>query len=285
MAQYTILLVDYEPRSVEQLREPLEQAGYQVAVANDGVAGAALFLSLKPDLLLIEAMLPKKHGFELCKELKRTPRGKQTPIVIITGVYKGRKYRTQALHEYGCDAYIEKPITAEKLVETIGQLLPKRVSARPPAPAPPPKAVPVAEGATFEDEITDRLDSILAGDRGVEREVVRGAKVPSSGTKGPRASAVGGEILRFGQPGAARRSAAACGPASRGGAQPALLPFPDPGPSVQGLAVPDDEPDPQELRRGIVLVRDTVVDRAPAYPWIAVTALVAFVATILVLLV
>ena len=73
--------------------------------------------------LLIEAMLPKRHGFDVCLDMKRSEHG-STPVVIVTSVYKGRKYRTQAIHQYKCDEYLEKPLAAEKLLETIDLMLP-----------------------------------------------------------------------------------------------------------------------------------------------------------------
>lgn len=121
MANYTILLIDYEPRSIERFREPLVAAGYLVEIANDGLSGIEAFNRLSPDMVLVEAMIPKKHGFEVCQELKRTPHGQKTPIIITTGVYKGRKYRTQALHIYGCDEYIEKPIAPQQLLGVVGK--------------------------------------------------------------------------------------------------------------------------------------------------------------------
>jgi TonB family protein len=121
MANYTILLIDYEPRSIERFRQPLTDAGYTVEVATDGITGIEAFHRLSPDMVLVEAMIPKKHGFEVCQELKRTPHGRKTPILITTGVYKGRKYRTQALHIYGCDEYIEKPIAPEQLLGVVGK--------------------------------------------------------------------------------------------------------------------------------------------------------------------
>ena len=121
MTNYTILLIDYEPRSIERFRQPLTSAGYTVEIATDGIAGIEAFTRLNPDMVLVEAMIPKKHGFEVCQELKRTPHGRRTPIIITTGVYKGRKYRTQALHIYGCDEYIEKPIAPEQLLAVVGK--------------------------------------------------------------------------------------------------------------------------------------------------------------------
>jgi DNA-binding response OmpR family regulator len=103
MPDYTILVVDYEPRSIEHFTRLFENAGYRVEVARDGLAGRTKFGQIRPDLTLIEAMLPRKNGFDLCQELKQTDHGKQSPVLIITGVYKGRKYRWEARHHYGCD--------------------------------------------------------------------------------------------------------------------------------------------------------------------------------------
>ena len=135
MANYTILLIDYEPRSIERFRDPLTAAGYAVEIATDGVSGIEAFHRLNPDMVLVEAMIPKKHGFEVCQELKRTPHGRRTPVIITTGVYKGRKYRTQALHIYGCDEYIEKPIAPEQLLEVVGKFFGSGSSGAPARPS------------------------------------------------------------------------------------------------------------------------------------------------------
>ncbi len=119
MRHYTILLIDYEPRSIERTRRPLTDAGFVVHVATDGVTGLAAFVEKEPDLVILEAMLPKKHGFEVCQEIKRTAHGKRTPVFVQTAVYKGRKYRSQAMHIYGADEYLEKPYTEEFLIETV----------------------------------------------------------------------------------------------------------------------------------------------------------------------
>jgi TonB family protein len=188
MSKYTILLIDYEPRSIESLKGPLESVGYRVEVASDGISGVEMFDSLKPDLTLIEAMIPKKHGFEVCQQLKATEHGTKTPIAILTAVYKGRKYRSQALHSYKCDEYLEKPIDADYLLQTVGKLLhiedpykplggdgvPEVVevvqevdpAADEPAPAStgPRESLPFDLTGADESAIMDRLDEILADD-------------------------------------------------------------------------------------------------------------------------
>ena len=119
MPDYTILLIDYDPDSAERLRRPLARAGYRVEIATDGLSGIARFQELSPDLTLIEAMIPKKHGFEVCQELKQTAHGQRSGVWILTSVYKGRKYRNQAFFHYKCDEYLEKPIEDDELVESV----------------------------------------------------------------------------------------------------------------------------------------------------------------------
>jgi len=190
MADHTILLIDYEPRSIELVRKPLAALGYAVEVATDGLTGIEAFHRLAPDLVLIEAMIPKKHGFEVCQELKKTPLGKRTPILITTGVYKGRKYRTQALHIYGCDEYVEKPIAEEQLIGLVQRFLgdPPGKSTIPSqsasgalggSPVPASKPAPTLKrsalhedsrsivGDLTEEEITARLDAILLPDESI----------------------------------------------------------------------------------------------------------------------
>jgi len=118
-----ILLIDYDPESIESTRGPLVKAGYEVEVACDGIAGIEAFERLKPDLVLIEPMVPKKHGFQVCQEIKSTAAGRNTPVLITTAFYRGRKHRDEAQESYGCDDYLEKPIAEELLLSTCGKFL------------------------------------------------------------------------------------------------------------------------------------------------------------------
>ena len=73
MNNQKILLIDYDPASISKTATPLTKAGYSVEVAKDGLSGLAAFERMKPALVLVEAMLPRKHGFEVCQEIKATP--------------------------------------------------------------------------------------------------------------------------------------------------------------------------------------------------------------------
>jgi DNA-binding response OmpR family regulator len=126
MPDHTILLIDYEPRSIGNLTRILTGAGYRVEVARDGLIGVEKFHQMKPDLVLVEAMLPKKHGFEVCETIKTSEDGRHVPVLIITAVYKGRRYRWQAKHQHGSDEYLEKPIPDERLLEVVRTFLARR---------------------------------------------------------------------------------------------------------------------------------------------------------------
>lgn len=123
MANYTVLIVDYDPRSIDSLRALINGQGHEVVVAKDGLTAIKLFDQHRPDLVILEAMIPKKHGFEVCQEIKSRPDGKDVPVIIMTAVYRGRKYRTQAFHMYHCDEYLEKPVPDERLLGSVRDLL------------------------------------------------------------------------------------------------------------------------------------------------------------------
>ena len=144
MPDYTILLIDYDPRSIRRVMDTLVGAGYRVEVARNGEAGIEAFEQIRPDLTLVEAMLPKLHGFEVCRRLKQTAHGKGSPVLIITAVYKGRRYRHEARHQYGCDGYLEKPISDGDLVGAVHSFL------------------GIADKATRSKEALDKLDAIPA---------------------------------------------------------------------------------------------------------------------------
>lgn len=123
---YTILLVDQDPERVGAFERPLAQAGYKVLITTDNLEALEAFQRVQPDLVMIEVILPDKHGFELCQVLKETPQGKATPIVITSEMQLGESYRAKALHEYGCDEFIETPISDEQLVAHCLRLLQSR---------------------------------------------------------------------------------------------------------------------------------------------------------------
>lgn len=117
-----LLLVDFEPRNVRDMVDTLVPAGYEVEVAHDGMTALDTFRDCHPDGVVVEAMLPKKDGFQVCREVKRDPTRRAVPVVITTGVYRGRKYRYMA-RDSGCDEYLERPFENETLLGVLNRVL------------------------------------------------------------------------------------------------------------------------------------------------------------------
>ncbi|MBN1273141.1 MAG: protein kinase [Candidatus Aminicenantes bacterium] len=121
-----ILIVDFEEESIEMLTSFLEQQGFEVISAMDGNEGLETFREKDPDLVILEPLLPKLHGFELCNKIVGED-GKKVPVVIVTGVYRGIKCKHEAIHFYGASAFFEKPYQKGELLATIVKLLGERV--------------------------------------------------------------------------------------------------------------------------------------------------------------
>lgn len=114
MDKKKILVVDDEAAIGDILRINLEREGYAVAVAMDGEEGARLALSLNPDLVLLDVMLPKMDGFEVCKKIRRES---EVPIVMLTA-------RTEEIDkilglELGADDYVTKPFSVRELMARV----------------------------------------------------------------------------------------------------------------------------------------------------------------------
>lgn len=122
MAEKKILIVDYDAQSVDALTRLVKSQKIQVVTASDGQMGYEKFRSEKPDLVILEAILPKIHGFDLTKKISQESGG-QVPVVIVTGLYKGPHYRHEAVSSFGASDYFEKPVDPERFVETIRALM------------------------------------------------------------------------------------------------------------------------------------------------------------------
>ncbi len=118
-----ILLVDFEVSKMKATEDFLHQAGFEVIKAFDGRDALDKFAVEQPDLVLLSAMLPKLHGFEVCKTIKTSEIGKSIPVIITTGVYKSYKYKRQAMRDYLADDYILKPFNYEELLIKIREHL------------------------------------------------------------------------------------------------------------------------------------------------------------------
>jgi len=122
MAEKKILIVDYDNQSLDHLAELFKPYEFQIIKATDGDSGYDKFISEKPDLVILEAMLPRLHGFDLAKKISTETKGK-VPFIIVTGFYRGSRLKMEALSYIGASDYFEKPVNEAKFVESALNLL------------------------------------------------------------------------------------------------------------------------------------------------------------------
>jgi TonB family protein len=123
---YRILLIDHDPDGLERIQRLLTEAGFEVVVASAAEEGMRTFERVRPDLLLIEALLPEKPGSELCREIKGTAQGKGMPVVLLLEEDEDKQARARALDPHDCDLLIERSIEKDELLALCEELLEKR---------------------------------------------------------------------------------------------------------------------------------------------------------------
>ena len=133
--QRRVLLVDDEPSIIKVVGKRLQVAGYEVVTAVDGQDGLTKARLGKPDVIILDLMLPKMSGMEVCAALKQDPAYQQIPIIIFTG--KGQAMDEKLCRECGANAYITKPHDADTLIEQIEILLANVLPDAPLPDAPP----------------------------------------------------------------------------------------------------------------------------------------------------
>ena len=123
MAKGSILLVDDEQDIVKVLRKRLEMKGYDVEIAMDGEEALAQIEQRPPQLIILDIMLPKLNGYEVCAKLKRSEAHRNIPVVMYTA--KGQAQDHLAGLMFGADAYVSKTCQFDDLYEQIQSLLEK----------------------------------------------------------------------------------------------------------------------------------------------------------------
>ena len=123
-----VLLVDDEPDILELLRYNLEREGYQVSTATNGKDAIKNAKSVRPDLIVLDIMMPGMDGVEVCNQLRNMPDMKHTLITFLTA--RGEDYSQIAGFEAGADDYITKPVRPKVFVSKVKALL-KRSGERP----------------------------------------------------------------------------------------------------------------------------------------------------------
>ena len=116
-----ILIVDDEPSIVVPIQFLMEQQGYIVMVAENGESALDIIYKYKPDLILLDIMLPRIDGYEVCEIVRLDPRYRDIKIIFLTA--KGREVEIAKGLALGADAYITKPFSNTELVSKVKELL------------------------------------------------------------------------------------------------------------------------------------------------------------------
>ena len=116
--QYKILIVDDDENICELLRLYLEKDGFDTVVANDGEQAVDYAAKYSPDLILLDIMLPKLDGWQVCREIRKTS---DVPIIMLTA--KGETFDKILGLELGADDYVSKPFDAKEVIARIKAVL------------------------------------------------------------------------------------------------------------------------------------------------------------------
>ncbi len=119
-----VLIVDDEPNIVAALEFLLEKNGYQVRVAANGEQALEQLDAFAPDLVLLDVMVPKVSGYEVCQRMRAQPKWRDIKIVMLSA--RGREVEVEKGMSLGADLYVTKPFSSAELVATIGELLSPR---------------------------------------------------------------------------------------------------------------------------------------------------------------
>lgn len=115
----TVLIVD-DDRAVQRLlADALAKEGFSVLVEKDGEWALKTFEKKKVDVVLLDLLLPALHGFEVARRMRITPKGRKTPVLFLSGVYKSSAHKKEALDKYGIVEFLDKPVNLQKLREAL----------------------------------------------------------------------------------------------------------------------------------------------------------------------
>ncbi|HEX5100189.1 MAG TPA: response regulator [Polyangiaceae bacterium] len=156
----TILIVDDELEIRRMLSRLLAKSGYRVLEADRGVTALRVVKEQTPDLIVLDAMLPELHGFDVARRIKGSKRYGSIPIVMVSAVYRGWRYAEDLRQTLGVDEFIEKPFTLQHVLGRIQALLGTKL----PSENPPeePSSIPDTS-AEVERCLTQGIEAYKAG--------------------------------------------------------------------------------------------------------------------------
>ncbi len=116
-----ILIVDDEPNIVVSLEFLMKQKGHAVKVVNDGESALAAVAEFRPDLILLDVMMPRMSGYDLCQRVRENPAWQDIKIIMLSA--KGRDIEVTKGLAVGADAYMTKPFSTKDLIDKVQGML------------------------------------------------------------------------------------------------------------------------------------------------------------------
>ena len=118
---HSVLVVEDEPNIVDSLSFLMKQAGYRVWIARDGDTALRMVASETPDLVLLDVMLPRRDGYQVCQEIRANPEWSGVRVIMLSA--KGRELDRRKGIALGADDYITKPFSTREIVERVQRTL------------------------------------------------------------------------------------------------------------------------------------------------------------------
>ena len=116
-----VLVVEDEPNIVDSLSFLMKQAGFDVRIARDGDAALRMIENDIPDLVLLDIMMPRRDGYDVCRTIRSNPDWRDVRVVMLTA--KGREFDRQKSLDLGADDFITKPFSTRDLVQRVSKAL------------------------------------------------------------------------------------------------------------------------------------------------------------------
>jgi len=113
----SVLVVDDEANILLSLEFLMKKAGYEVRLAHDGEEALAEIGKVRPDLVLLDVMMPKRNGFDVCEAIRANPEWRAVRVILLTA--KGRDIEREKGLALGADDYITKPFSTREVVERV----------------------------------------------------------------------------------------------------------------------------------------------------------------------
>jgi DNA-binding response OmpR family regulator len=120
----SILVVEDDPVNGLVLLDFLEAHGYRVFLSKTGPDGVLAFDKDRPDMVLVDVLLPRKNGFEVCFDIKRTERGRTTPVLLMSAIYKDVAHAEgYSRTDLGAQGFLKKPFELSELLGRVQTLI------------------------------------------------------------------------------------------------------------------------------------------------------------------